>query len=274
MLMASCLLSLPVSNSYLHERFPVLRRVAGKAEALSVRVSFVRPKASFDRSGVGRLSDFSLRTNYFEFSGLKMSAREGLAKRARDPQIVKDETVDTVKKTRNFVRTQISKPGVQSLIVAVAIPLILGSIDGFVNSPSSQWFADLKKPWWEPPGFIFGGAWGLLYPVMGLASWLVWAEGGFQSQGKALGLYALQLFLNLLWPAFFFGQKNLSLSMIDITALALVLAATIRSFRPVNAVAANLMKPYLAWVLFAAALNLNLWLNNRGDSPKVVEAAE
>lgn len=196
-----------------------------------------------------------------------MSTSEGLSKRARDPQLAKDEAVDHVTKTRNYVSAQILKPGVKSLIIAVGIPLLLGSVDAIFNSPFSTWFKDLKKPWWEPPGPIFGGAWSVLYPLMGLASWLVWAEGGFHKQTTPLLLYVAQLFLNLLWPMFFFGYKKLGLALLDIILLDGVLAATIAAFQPVNHVAANLMKPYLAWVLFATALNFNLWLNNKAGQP-------
>jgi benzodiazapine receptor len=196
-----------------------------------------------------------------------MSTTEGLSKRARDPQLVKDETIDRVAKTRNYVSAQISKPGVKSLLIAVGIPLLLGSVNALFNSPFSTWFQDLKKPWWEPPGPIFGGAWSVLYPLMGLASWLVWANGGFHKQSTPLLLYVAQLFLNLLWPMLFFGWKKLGLALLDIILLDGVLVATISAFQPVNHLAANLMKPYLAWVVFATALNFNLWLNNRAGQP-------
>lgn len=209
----------------------------------------------------------------WSFDGLrKMSTAEGLQKRVRDPQLAADEATNTVEKTRSYVRSQMSKPGVKSLVVFVGVPLLLGSVDALFNSPTSKWFADLKKPWWEPPGPIFGGAWSLLYPLMGLASWLVWAEGGFHKQGMPLTLYVLQLVLNLLWPMFFFGWKNLSLALVDILILDGVLAATINSFQQVNQVAANLLKPYLAWVLFATVLNFNLWLNNRGGTQQPAQS--
>jgi hypothetical protein len=89
------------------------------------------------------------------------------------------------------------KPGVPSLLIAVGIPLIAGIIVGLVYSPSGAWYSQLEKPWWNPPGFLFGAAWSVLYPVMGLASWLVWADGGFQRQGYPLSLYGAQLVLNL-----------------------------------------------------------------------------
>ncbi|KAH7444817.1 hypothetical protein KP509_02G093200 [Ceratopteris richardii] len=98
---------------------------------------------------------------------------------------------------------------------------------------------------------------------MGLASWLVWAEGGWVKQKPALGLYIVQLVLNLLWPYTFFGQHNILLALVDIVALDFVLAACVQAFSKANHVAGNLMKPYLAWVLFATALNFSLWTLNK-----------
>lgn len=149
--------------------------------------------------------------------------------------------------------------GMKSLYVAVGIPLVLGFIDAIFNSPLQKWYFELRKPKWQPPGPIFGGAWSLLYPLMGLASWLVWAEGGFAKQAVPLTLYAVQLVLNLSWQALFFGAKRLGAAFYDIVALDIVLIATIFAFKPVNEVAANLLKPYLAWVLFATALSWRLW---------------
>lgn len=153
--------------------------------------------------------------------------------------------------------------GYQSLYIAVGIPVLLGFVDSLFNSPAQQWYFDLKKPKWQPPGPIFGGAWSILYPLMGLASWLVWAEGGFAKQAVPLTLYIVQLGLNLAWQALFFGSKQLGAAFYDIVALDVVLVATIVKFQSVNAVAANLLKPYLAWVLFATALSWRLWDLNR-----------
>jgi benzodiazapine receptor len=149
--------------------------------------------------------------------------------------------------------------GMRSLYIAVGIPLVLGFVDAIFNSPLQKWYFDLRKPKWQPPGPIFGGAWSLLYPLMGLASWLVWAEGGFAKQAVPLALYAVQLALNLAWQALFFGAKRLGAAFYDILALDAALVATIVAFQRVNPVAANLLKPYLAWVLFATALSWRLW---------------
>ena len=157
--------------------------------------------------------------------------------------------------------------GMRSLGIAVGIPLVLGVVDALVNGPGTKWYFDLKKPRWQPPSFLFGGAWSVLYPLMGLASWLVWAEGGWAKQSHPLTIYGVQLVLNLAWPALFFGAKNLQLAFVDIVALCGAIIVTIAAFKPVNEVAANLLKPYLAWVLFATVLNYKLWDLNKDGEP-------
>ncbi|KAL3692608.1 hypothetical protein R1sor_006259 [Riccia sorocarpa] len=256
----------------------VSRRFSSKTAPAAAANCVARSSVLF-----GGAVNFDSRLRLRQYSGLRrMSTTEGLAKRSRDPQFqqgedaLKDQTAvgaqrasDLVKKSRSYVAATMSKPGVKSLLVAVAIPLVLGTLDGLVNAPNTPWYFELKKPRWQPPGFLFGGAWSILYPLMGLASWLVWAEGGFQLQGKPLTLYITQLVLNLLWPILFFGKKNLGLALVDIVALCGTLFATVKAFQPVNHVAANLMKPYLGWVVFATILNANLWYLNRGGSGAV-----
>lgn len=67
------------------------------------------------------------------------------------------------------------------------------------------WYAALRKPAWNPPGWLFGPVWTVLYAMMGVAAWMVWREGGWKVQGRALGLFLLQWLLNALWTPIFFG---------------------------------------------------------------------
>lgn len=125
-----------------------------------------------------------------------------------------------------------------------------------------EWYASLKKPSWNPPGWIFGPVWSALYTMMGIAAWLVWKSGGWAAQRRPLILFLVQLILNAIWTPLFFGLHQPGIAFAEILILWLGIAATLKAFRPVNTVAAWLLVPYLIWVSFASVLNGTLWRLN------------
>ena len=125
-----------------------------------------------------------------------------------------------------------------------------------------EWFAALKKPSWNPPGWVFGPVWTALYAMMAAAAWLVWQRGGWKEQRKPLLIFLAQLALNALWTPLFFGLHRPGVAFAEIVLLWLAIVATLVAFRPVNRTAAWLLVPYLAWVSFAAVLNGTLWRLN------------
>lgn len=125
-----------------------------------------------------------------------------------------------------------------------------------------EWYATLKKPSWNPPGWIFGPVWSALYTMMAVAAWLVWKRGGFAAQRRPLTLFLVQLALNAAWTPLFFGLHRPGLAFAEIGLLWLAIAATLAAFRPVSRAGAWLLAPYLAWVSFAAALNFAVWRLN------------
>ena len=125
-----------------------------------------------------------------------------------------------------------------------------------------EWYASLKKPLWNPPGWIFGPVWSALYMMMAVAAWLVWRQGGWDKQRKPLLLFLAQLALNAFWTPLFFGLHWTGVAFAEILLLWVAIAWTITAFRPVHRVAAWLLVPYLAWVSFAAVLNGTLWRLN------------
>ena len=125
-----------------------------------------------------------------------------------------------------------------------------------------EWYASLKKPSWNPPGWIFGPVWTALYTMMAVAAWLVWRQGGWGKRRKALLIFLAQLALNAVWTPLFFGLHQPGVAFAEIVLLWLAIAATIAAFRSVSRVAAWLLAPYLAWVNFATVLNFALWRLN------------
>lgn len=125
-----------------------------------------------------------------------------------------------------------------------------------------EWYAALRKPAWTPPNWLFGPVWTVLYTLMALAAWLVWQHGGLFRQALPLGAYLVQLALNGLWSWIFFGWRAPGWAFAEILLLAAAIGVTMRLFARGSRPAAWLLAPYLAWVLFAAALNFSLWRLN------------
>ena len=141
-----------------------------------------------------------------------------------------------------------------ALCFAAAATAVFVSTDG--------WYAGLQKPSWNPPSWLFGPAWSLLYILMAVAAWLVWREGGWKAQGRALRLFLLQWFLNALWTPLFFGLHRPGLAFAEIVLLWLAIVATLWSFWRARKLAGLLLVPYLAWVTFATVLNFTIWRLN------------
>ena len=125
-----------------------------------------------------------------------------------------------------------------------------------------EWYGTLKKPAWNPPGWIFGPVWTTLYTMMAVAAWLVWRRGGFGSQRGPLTLFLVQVALNAGWTPVFFGLHLPGLAFAEILLLWLAIAAVLAGFQRVSLAAAWLLVPYLLWVGFAAVLNFALWRLN------------
>jgi tryptophan-rich sensory protein len=143
------------------------------------------------------------------------------------------------------------------LACAIAVCFAAAGISSLYTTPAIPgWYASLQKPAWNPPNWLFGPVWTLLYLFMSVAVWLVWRERGFAGAGPALALFALQLLLNALWSIIFFGWRRPALALLEIFFLWAAIFATMLSFWRISQPAAWLMWPYLLWVTFAGFLNL------------------
>ena len=122
------------------------------------------------------------------------------------------------------------------------------------------WYANLKKPSWTPPNWLFGPVWTILFIAMAIAAWLVWRRVGLTA--APMQLFLLQLLLNVAWSALFFRLRSPGLAFADIVMLWFaILATSIEFWRAVPA-AGWLLLPYLIWVSYATALNYSIWRLN------------
>ena len=164
-----------------------------------------------------------------------------------------------------------------SLTVALLLPQVAGGLGAIATAGAvPTWYQTIKKPAWNPPGWLFGPVWTTLYLLMGVASWLIWRQGREQrpeeparllpeapAEKGALTLYGAQLALNSLWSIIFFGMHNIGGALAEIGVLWTLIAATAVRFYRLRPVAGLLLAPYLAWTTFATVLNATLWKLNR-----------
>ena len=151
--------------------------------------------------------------------------------------------------------------------IALLLWLTAAYAAGFVGAQGAlkgvaTTYLSLAKPAWSPPAWLFSPVWTVLYALMGVAAWRVW-----RAEGKGLWLWWVQLLLNALWPWLFFGLGKLGLAFGEVVALWLAILATVLAFARADRPAAWLLVPYLAWVGFAAILNLSIWRLNPALQP-------
>ena len=151
------------------------------------------------------------------------------------------------------------------LLVALALPLAVGALGGAATSSSVRtWYPTLRKPPFNPPGWVFRPVWTVLYLLMGVAIYLVWTGSESPSaRSRVARWWFAQLLLNLAWSLIFFGRRAIGPAFGEILILWLAIAATIRAAAQQKPAAAGLLVPYLGWTTFAAILNGSIWYLNR-----------
>jgi translocator protein len=139
--------------------------------------------------------------------------------------------------------------------------LTLGNMATLPNIP--YWYADLDKPSFTPPNWIFAPVWTTLYALMGYALFRILRLEPAPARGAAIRAFLLQMTLNVAWSFAFFGAHNPPLGFAVIVALEAAILLCIRAFAPLDRIAALCLWPYAAWIAYAAALNAALWALNR-----------
>jgi tryptophan-rich sensory protein len=145
-------------------------------------------------------------------------------------------------------------------IVPVAATLIAGQIATFPNL--KPWYSALAKPSFNPPNWLFGPVWTLLYVLMAYAVWRVLRLPASPRRRMALTLFFVQLALNAAWSWMFFMAHNPALGLLDIVPQWIAIVATIVVFASLDSVASWCLVPLAAWVGFATALNFAIWRFN------------
>jgi benzodiazapine receptor len=144
------------------------------------------------------------------------------------------------------------------LVLFVVLVLGGGLVIGWLTAPGA-WYAQLAKPSFNPPNWIFGPVWSLLYVLIAVAGWRTWRR---DAGGATMKLWWTQLALNFLWSPVFFGAQQIGGALVIIVlmlaAIFVFMAAAWRGDR----IAALLFAPYAAWVAFATVLNAAIFTLN------------
>jgi tryptophan-rich sensory protein len=150
------------------------------------------------------------------------------------------------------------------LLVWLLLAFAAAAVGGFASASAGEFYRDLVRPLWAPPGWLFGPVWTVLYALMGVAAWLVGRARGFGGARMALLVFVVQLAANALWTWLFFAWRQGGLAFAEILLLLALIVATVVLFWRVSRLAAVLLFPYLLWVSFASALTLSTWRLNPG----------
>ncbi len=152
-------------------------------------------------------------------------------------------------------------------ILKLVISIILCQLAGFLGSLFTTpaiptWYKTLRKPFFTPPNWIFGPVWISLFILMGISLFMVWRRQNHPLFKTALIFFFVQLILNVLWSAAFFGLRSPLLGFVDIALLWVAILLTIQHCLRISRMAGLLLLPYIIWVSFAVALTFSLWILN------------
>jgi benzodiazapine receptor len=143
-----------------------------------------------------------------------------------------------------------------------SLPLAAGALCAVVvaglggaMTDTGPWYLGLAKPAWQPPGWIFGPVWTLIFACCAWSFAEAWAAAPRAARAAILGLFGLNMALNIAWSALFFALRRPDWALIEVVPLWLSIAALIRALAPFSRRAAALLVPYLVWVAIAAVLN-------------------
>ena len=155
-----------------------------------------------------------------------------------------------------------SKPflsrSVRMAMLAVGVVFVASAIGGAATGPNiPTWYATIQKPSFNPPNYVFGPVWTILYAMLAFSFWRILRLPA-QTPGRsgAIALFVAQISLNALWSVAFFGFRSPESGLVVIVALLLAIVANMVVFMRLDRIAGWMFPPYLAWVAFASALNI------------------
>jgi tryptophan-rich sensory protein len=159
---------------------------------------------------------------------------------------------------------EMKRKSLLTLLICLLFPLVIGSISSLANVGNlNEWYVQLNKPSFNPPGYLFGPVWTVLYLLMGLSFYLIWKSPGGKIRTRALTVFGFQMLLNFAWSFIFFYFRQTGWGLVEIIILWLNIILMILVCYKINKTAALIQIPYLLWVSFASVLNATIWMLNK-----------
>lgn len=158
----------------------------------------------------------------------------------------------------------IIKFNLKKFLISVAIPLLVGGFSALITMGDMDIYKEINTPPLSPPSWLFPVVWTILYFLMGVSLYLVWNKQDiYVDKKKAYLLFCLQLFLNFIWSPVFFTARSFLLAFIILVLLIITVVFMIVEFYNIDKRAGLLQIPYLIWLLFAAYLNMAIYILNK-----------
>lgn len=149
------------------------------------------------------------------------------------------------------------------LIGCILLTMSIGGLSGYATIEGvSGWYTTLHKPSFNPPNYLFGPVWSLLYLLMGVSLFLILRADKSASRGKSIAAFIIQLVLNFFWSIIFFRFHAVGLALVEILLMWSSILWMIVAMYRVNKPAGLLQLPYIFWVSFATLLNTAIYLLN------------
>ncbi len=152
-----------------------------------------------------------------------------------------------------------SSPGlIKQLAVSLTIAILVGMAGAFITE-IGPWYRALQKPSWQPPDWLFGPAWTLIFGLTALAAVYAWRNALTDSdRWLIVAVFVVNIILNLLWSYLFFKLQRPDRALIEVAFLWLSIVVLIVVCYRYSESAGRLLFPYLAWVSFASVLNYKI----------------
>ena len=147
-----------------------------------------------------------------------------------------------------------------SLGLILLVTFAASGIGGFVTSSFKEpWYSEITLPTFNPPSWVFGPVWTILYIFMSVAAWIAWNKS---SNKKVLQVYFVHLFFNAIWSVIFFGFHQIFIALIDLGIILIFIIWLMKIYYQINKISFVLMIPYLLWSSYALVLNATIFYLN------------